>query len=150
MTALEIEAYARIAAEAAAEKKAVDVAVLRMAELLVVTDYFVLATGANDRQVKVIGEEVEEKLREAGLKTIGREGEKDRTWLLLDFGDLVVHVFQPAEREFYRLEKLWSDAPRLELPADVVNASRPVDATAHDELGVHDAHDAEAGEADAS
>lgn len=141
---MEIEAYVRIAAEAAAEKKAADVVALMVADLLVVTDYFVLATGANARQVKVIAEEVEDKLREAGLKAIGREGEKEGTWLLVDFGDLVVHVFQPAEREFYRLEKLWSDAPRLELPAEVVNASRPAGAA------THDARDAEASEADAS
>ncbi|HEX9094457.1 MAG TPA: ribosome silencing factor [Coriobacteriia bacterium] len=120
---MEIESYARLAAQAAAEKKATDVMVLKVTELLVVTDYFVLATGGTDRQVKVIAEEVEDKLREAGLKPVGREGEREGTWILLDFGDLVVHVFQPSEREFYRLEKLWSDAPRLELPPDVENQS---------------------------
>ena len=120
---MEIEQYARIAAEAAAEKKATDVVAMRVSELLVVTDYFVLATGGNDRQVKVIAEVVEEKLREAGMRALGREGEREAKWVLLDFGDLVVHVFQPTEREFYRLEKLWSDAPRLELPPEVVNPS---------------------------
>ncbi len=122
---LEVESHVRIAVDAAAEKKASDVVAIRVAELLVVTDYFVIATGQTDRQVKGIVDEVEDKLREAGVKPIGREGERENTWVLLDYGDFVVHVFQPNEREFYRLEKLWSDAPRMELPAEVVNASRP-------------------------
>jgi ribosome-associated protein len=126
--ALQIEQLARSAAEAAADKKAIDVVALKVADLLIVTDYFVIATGANDRQVKVIADMIEERLREAGVKPVGREGERENTWVLLDFGDLVVHVFQPEEREFYRLEKLWSDAPRLDLPPEVVNASRPVEA----------------------
>lgn len=96
-----------------------------MAELLVVTDYFLLATGANDRQVHSIADAIEDALREAGVKPIGREGERELRWVLLDYGDFVVHVFRPDEREFYRLEKLWSDAPRLDLPAEVVNASHP-------------------------
>lgn len=118
----EVEELVRMAAEAAADKKAADVVAIRVAELLVVTDYFVLATGQNDRQVASIAEAVEDRLREAGVKPIGREGQAENTWVLLDYGDLVVHVFQPTEREFYRLEKLWSDAPRLELPDDVANA----------------------------
>jgi ribosome-associated protein len=101
-----------------------DVVAMFVGDLLVVTDYFVVATGANDRQVSAIADEVEEQLRtKCGIKPIGREGERENTWVLLDFGDLVVHVFQPSEREFYRLEKLWSDAPRVDLPADVVNAT---------------------------
>jgi ribosome-associated protein len=120
---LEIEDLVRAAASAAADKKATDVMALRVAELLVVTDYFLLATGANDRQVASIADSMEDALREQGVKPIGREGEREAKWVLLDYGDFVLHVFQPAEREFYRLEKLWSDAPRLELPADIVNAS---------------------------
>jgi ribosome-associated protein len=124
---LEIEDLVRSAANAAAEKKATDVIALRVAELLVVTDYFLLATGANDRQVASIADAMEDALRERGVKPIGREGEREAKWVLLDYGDFVLHVFQQAERDFYRLEKLWSDAPRLELPADVVNASPSTD-----------------------
>lgn len=115
----------RIAAEAAAEKKAADVMALEVGDLLVVTDYFVIATGATDRQVSAIADEVEKQLLERGghRKPIGREGERELKWVLLDYGDFVVHVFQPAERDFYRLEKLWSDAPRLDLPPEVVNAT---------------------------
>lgn len=119
----DIENLVRIAARAAADKKATDVMALYVAETLVVTDYFVIATGSNDRQVHAIADSVEDALREAGAKPIGREGERELKWVLLDYGDFVVHVFQAAEREFYRLEKLWSDAPRLELPADVANVA---------------------------
>ncbi len=114
----DIERLVRIAARAAAEKKASDIVALDVGGTLVVTDYFLIATGSNDRQVSAIADEVEEALRQQGVKPLGREGERELTWLLLDYGDLVVHVFQPAEREFYRLEKLWGDAPRLALDED--------------------------------
>ena len=92
---------------------------LDVAETLVITSYFVIASGGSDRQVAAIADAVEDTLREqAGIKPIGREGERERKWILLDFADVVVHIFQPEEREFYRLEKLWSDAPRLEIPHD--------------------------------
>lgn len=106
-----------LAASAAASKKAIDPIVLDVAETLVITSYFVIVSGSSDRQVAAIADEIEDVLRvQGGVKPIGREGERERTWVLLDFADVVVHVFQPEEREFYRLEKLWSDAPRLELP----------------------------------
>jgi ribosome-associated protein len=108
------------AARAASDKKAEDIIVIGVSELLVVTDYFVICTGRTDRQVRVIADEIEDQLREKlGVKPAGREGVEQGTWVLLDFVDVVVHVFQPAERDFYRLEKLWSDAPHLELPEDV-------------------------------
>ena len=117
---------ARLAADAAAEKKATDIVAMDVADLLVVTDYFVIATGNTDIQVKAIADGVEDRLREdGGVKPIGREGRDEARWVLLDFGDLVVHVFQPEEREFYRLEKLWSDAPRVELPESVTGPTMP-------------------------
>jgi ribosome-associated protein len=121
----DIERLVRIAAAAAADKKATDVIALSVGQNIVVTDYFLIATGANDRQVHAIADAVEDALREEGARPIGREGQQELKWVLLDYGDFVVHVFQASEREFYRLEKLWSDAPRLELPADVANASSP-------------------------
>lgn len=109
-----------MAARAASDKRATDIVAIDVAELLVVTDYFVICTGNTDIQVRAIAEEVEDRLREEGdIKPIGREGAAEGRWVLLDFGDLVVHVFQPEERAFYRLENLWNDAPRLELPEDV-------------------------------
>lgn len=111
----QIATWASSAARAADDKKAIDTIVIDVAELLVVTDYFVICTGNTDIQVRAIADEVETRLREShGVKPIGREGVADGRWLLLDYGDLVVHVFTPDERDFYRLEKLWGDAPRLE------------------------------------
>ena len=121
----QIESLVRRAAGAAAEKKATDVIALFVGETLVVTDYFLIATGANDRQVHAIADSIEDALREVGSKPIGREGERELKWVLLDYGDFVVHVFQRAERDFYRLEKLWGDSPRVDLPAEIVNASAP-------------------------
>ena len=116
-----------VAAEAANDKKAGDIVVLNIAELLVVTDYFVIATGNTNIQVRAIAGEIEDQMRErGGVKPIGREGESESRWILLDYGDLVIHVFQPEERDFYRLEKLWGDAPRLALPATVTGRA-PLD-----------------------
>lgn len=123
--------WALIAAEAAADKKGEDIVALNVAELLVVTDYFVIATGRTNIQVRAIAGEIEDQLRDrGGIKPIGREGEAESKWILLDYGDLVIHVFQPEERGFYRLEKLWGDAPRLELPAELrgsTSASAPIE-----------------------
>jgi ribosome-associated protein len=107
---------ALLAAEAASDKKAEDIVALDVSELLVVTEYFVICTGRTNIQVRAIADGVEERLRvEGGVKPIGREGADEAKWVLLDFGDVVVHVFQPEERDFYRLERLWGDAPRLDL-----------------------------------
>jgi len=108
---------ALLAAVAASDKKAEDIIALDVSQLLVVTEYFVIATGRTNVQVRAIADEVEEQLRtKAGEKPLGREGAGEDKWVLLDYGDVVVHVFQPQERDFYRLEKLWGDAPRLALP----------------------------------
>ena len=101
------------AARAASEKQARDIVVLQVRELIAVTDFFVIVSGATDRQVKAIGDEVEAELLKAGSKPIRREGERDMRWLLLDYGDLVVHVFREEERAFYELERLWKDAPTV-------------------------------------
>lgn len=127
---LEPREIAVIAAEAAAEKKADDIVVLDVAEVLVITAYFVVVTGATDRQVGAIADEVETALRErAGVKPVGREGLREGRWVLLDFGDVVVHIFQPDEREFYRLDKLWSDAPRVDVAGVTGDVPAPGDAT---------------------
>jgi len=79
------------------------------------TDFFVIATGANPRQTKAIAEEIEGKLR-SRRRAARVEGEREAEWILLDFIDVVVHVFTPASRDFYRLETLWGDVPRLSTP----------------------------------
>jgi ribosome-associated protein len=101
------------AARAAADKKAKDPVVLDVSELLVITDYFLICSGTSDRQVRTIAEEVETKLRESGSRPLRREGAAEGRWVLLDYGDFVVHVFVEEDREYYELERLWKDAPRL-------------------------------------
>jgi ribosome-associated protein len=101
------------AARAAADKQAFDVTILDVAGLIVITDYFVICSGSSDRHVKTIVEEVEKALRDLGERPIRREGEADARWVLLDYVDAVVHVFAQEEREYYDLERLWSDAPRV-------------------------------------
>ena len=101
------------AARAAAAKQAVDVTILDVHGLIVITDYFVICSGQTDRQIKTLVEEVERAVRDIGEKPIRREGDADSRWVLLDYIDVVVHVFAQEEREYYDLERLWRDAPRL-------------------------------------
>jgi ribosome-associated protein len=103
------------AARAADDKGARDVIILEVADVLVVADFFVIASGANDRQVKAVVEEIERRVADAELgKPLRVEGLDDRKWVLLDYGDAVVHVFLQEVREYYQLERLWSDVPRVD------------------------------------
>jgi ribosome-associated protein len=102
------------AARAAAEKQATDIVILDVHELIVITDLFVICTAGTQRQVKTVIEEIERSIRELGEKPMRREGETDGGWWLLDYVDVVVHVFGEEERDYYDLERLWSDAPRVE------------------------------------
>jgi ribosome-associated protein len=107
------QAIATAAAEAARDKQAADVVVLDVAALLTITDYFVICSVASGPQLKAVTEAVEERIR-TGLdrRPVRREGDAEGGWLLLDYIDVVVHVFGEEEREYYDLERLWSDAPR--------------------------------------
>ncbi|GLY31489.1 ribosomal silencing factor RsfS [Kineosporia sp. NBRC 101731] len=107
------------AALAASEKLATDIIAIDVSDHLVITDTFLVASAANDRQVKGVVDGVEEALLKVGAKPIRREGERDGRWVLLDFGDVVVHVQHEEEREFYSLERLWKDCPVIELPEEV-------------------------------
>lgn len=108
---------ATVAAEAAAEKLAQEIIAYDVSDQLVITDAFVLCSAPNDRQVRSIVEEIEDRLRDAGAKPVRREGERDGRWVLLDYVDLVVHVQHEEERGFYGLERLWKDCPEISLPA---------------------------------
>jgi ribosome-associated protein len=113
------------AARAASDKLAQHIMAFDVSDQLAITDAFVLASASNDRQVKAIVDEIEDKLREIGEKPIRREGERDGRWVLIDYGDVVVHVQHEEERQFYALERLWRDCPLITLPADVTaGASR--------------------------
>jgi ribosome-associated protein len=102
------------AARAAAEKQGERIVVLDVRELIVITDYFVIASASSERQARTITEEVERSLRGLGVKPLRREGESEGIWILLDYVDIVVHVFREEERDFYDLERLWRDAPVVE------------------------------------
>ncbi len=117
---------AAIAARAASDKIADDIVAIDVSEHLVITDVFVLASAPNDRQVRAIVEAVEEAMSRAGVSPIRREGERAGRWVLLDYGEVVVHVQHAQEREYYSLERLWRDCPVVALPADVVPAGSSV------------------------
>jgi len=106
------------AVHAAAEKKAFDVVVLDLREIASFTDYFVITSGANERQVQAIADEVYESLKKSGEAAARMEGYKSAEWVLLDYGDFVVHVFEQKARQFYDLERLWRESKRVVLPAE--------------------------------
>lgn len=107
------------AAEAAADKLATDIVAIDVSEPLAITEAFVLCSAANDRQVRSVVDAIEERLRELGSKPIRREGETEGHWVLLDFGDIVVHVQLAEERIHYAIERLWKDCPDIPLPESV-------------------------------
>lgn len=109
------EKVAALVAEAAEEKKARDVVILDIADISIICDYFVICSGLSSTQVKAIADNVEEKLEQQGIKKLRIEGLKDGHWVLLDFGYVVVHVFQEDDRHFYNLEHLWGDAKVVHL-----------------------------------
>jgi ribosome-associated protein len=114
LTRAEIPALVARVAELAHERKAYDVVALDLRGISSATDFFVVASGNSDVQVKAIAEHISEELRGEGTRASHVEGLKGGRWVLLDFIDVVVHVFHPQAREFYQLETLWGDAPRWE------------------------------------
>ncbi len=109
---------AETAALAAADKLAQDVVAIDVSERLPLTDAFVIASAPNERQVQAVVDNVEEKLRDLEAKPVRREGTQEARWVLLDFGDIVVHVMHTDERDFYGLERLWKDCPRIDFDVD--------------------------------
>ncbi|HEX6970957.1 MAG TPA: ribosome silencing factor [Limnochordia bacterium] len=114
MTAEEI---AIAAAQAAVGKRANDVIVLKLRGLTIVTDFFVIASAEAAVQVRAVVEAIQERLHALGRRCLSREGWEDARWVLLDYGDVVVHVFRQPDREYYELERLWGDAERIDVPA---------------------------------
>ena len=120
-----------VAALAADSKQAEDLVALDVSGPLPLTDIFLLATGRNERNVVAIAGEIEDKMIEAGSKPLRREGRAEGRWILLDFGDVVVHVFHEEDRMYYSLERLWKDCPAIPLE---INAGRvPAEADASGE-----------------
>jgi ribosome-associated protein len=101
---------ARAAVDIASDKKASDVILLDIREVTTFADYFVICSGNNRRQIQAIADAIDKELGEQGARVLHREGVAEAGWILLDFGDVIVHIFGPKEREYYRLESLWSEA----------------------------------------
>jgi ribosome-associated protein len=111
---------ALVAAEAASDKLATDIVALDLSSVSDITQYFVIATVANNPQMQAVLENIEEQVRKRlGVKPLSQEGKQGMRWVLIDYGCCVVHVMNEEARNFYRLEKLWGDAPHLELPFDM-------------------------------
>ena len=108
---------AKAAAVAADEKLAERVMAIDVSDQMPLTDVFVIASAPTERQIGAIVDEVEDRLRELGSKPVRREGERDGRWVLLDFGDIIVHVQHEEERQYYALERLWKDCPEIDLSA---------------------------------
>jgi ribosome-associated protein len=119
----EIDERVLTALRAAAEKKAVDNVLLDLREIASFTDFFVITSGSNERQVQAISDAVVETLKKNGSPVARIEGYKTAEWILLDYGDFVVHVFDEKARRFYDLERLWRESRRVELPPDVAGDS---------------------------
>ena len=100
-----------IAVKAAQDKKAADIRVLDIQKISIIADFFIICSGGSTPQVHAIVENIQELLEKEGVITAHREGFREGNWVLLDYGDVVVHVFRESERQFYNLERLWGDAP---------------------------------------
>jgi ribosome-associated protein len=116
----ELDENLKLALHSASEKKAVNTIVLDLREIASFTEFFVITSGTNQRQVQAISDEVEEQLKkQLGERPVRIEGYNTAEWVLLDYGDFIVHIFDQKAREFYDLERLWRDAKKVEVPFDV-------------------------------
>ena len=121
----QVAQWAVAAARAADDKQGRDTVILEVGQVLAITDYFVITSAGNDRLVKTIAETVEERVAaDGGPKPLRSEGFDDLRWVLLDYGDFVVHVFLDETRDYYELERLWSDVPRLAWQDDAAAAAQ--------------------------
>ena len=110
---LEPKGLLLLCVNAALERKAEDVAILNVRDLSSVTDYFVICSGNSDRQIRSLADHVSQRLKKEGILPLGIEGERSGSWILMDYGDVILHIFYKPVREFYDVEGLWSDAPRM-------------------------------------
>lgn len=113
------QAVVNIAVPAAEDKKAMDITVLDIHEISVIADYFVICSGRSGTQVQAIVENIQEVLKKNDAITLRREGFREGNWVLLDYGDVIIHVFRESERQFYNLERLWGDAQVVDVPVNI-------------------------------
>ena len=104
---------------AALDRKATDLVILKVKEFSSFTDFFIICSGTSDRQVKAIADHVAEKLKKEGILPLGIEGANTGNWILMDYGDVIIHIFYEPTREFYDIERLWSDVPSMSIGDDV-------------------------------
>lgn len=115
----ELDENVKLALHSASEKKAFDLVGLDLREVASFTEFFIIASGSNQRQVQAIADEIEEQLKkQLKSKPVRTEGYSTADWVLMDYGDFIVHIFEQKAREFYDLERLWRDAKKVELPED--------------------------------
>jgi len=114
MGGLSTEEKTTLISQIVADKKAMDVVVLDMADASSITDYFLICSGGSQRQVQAIADAIGEQLKQAGITSLGVEGYREGHWILMDYGDVIVHVFSQETREFYDLERLWANAPKID------------------------------------
>lgn len=116
----DLDETVQLAIRCAAEKKAFDLVALDLREIASFTEFFVITTGANQRQVQAVADEIEEQLKKRlSTRPVRTEGYSAAEWILMDYGDFVVHIFEKNARDFYDLERLWRDSKRVEIPADL-------------------------------
>ncbi|WP_236777895.1 ribosome silencing factor [Anoxybacter fermentans] len=113
MAGKEIKTLVQLACQAADDKKAQDIVTLDISKISLIADYFIICSGKTDIQVKAIAQEIEHRLEEKGIRPRRIEGRNEGVWILMDYGDFIVHVFRQQEREYYNLERLWADAQEI-------------------------------------
>ncbi|CAK7044204.1 MAG: Ribosomal silencing factor RsfS [Peptostreptococcus russellii] len=110
-----VENMTKLICDSISDKLGKDIAVLNIGKVSSLCDYFIIASGTSARQVKSIADSVEDSMKEIGIEARGKEGRDTQSWILLDYGDVMVHIFDEENRGFYNLEKLWKDAPYVEI-----------------------------------
>jgi ribosome-associated protein len=116
----ELDDEVKLALHSAAEKKAFALVALDLREIASFTEFFIIASGANQRQVQAVADEIEEQLKkQLSARAVRMEGYNAAEWILMDYGDFIVHIFEQKAREFYDLERLWRDARRVEIPENL-------------------------------
>jgi ribosome-associated protein len=123
MGGLSAEEKAALTSRIAADKKAMDVVVLDMRDASSITDYFLICSGGSERQVQAIADAIDDQLAQSGMASLGVEGYREGRWILMDYGDVIVHVFSQETRDFYDLERLWANAPKIDLSREIAGVA---------------------------
>ena len=123
MGGLSTEEKTTLISQIVADRKAMNVVVLDMADASSITDYFLICSGGSQRQVQAIADAIDEQLKRSGNIALGIEGYREGRWVLMDYGDVIVHVFAQETRDFYDLERLWANAPKVDLSREIAGVS---------------------------